>query len=358
MVFDRSGFLFPDPAGHFWWGQDLTWQRRRLEGDRAAHLYSPDFFLGSETPWARAATCVKLSRAELLAMLRPGTATDLRWHAPDPDGFRSDFENLQSEIRAGRLEKAVPVTFESASGFSPDKLPSLLANLLRQSEGLPLHVFGVWDESGGILGATPEVLFDYDGHGAFRAMALAGTRPHQDSGHRLALLEDPKERREHQLVVRGILSSLQSLGFSAAQAQVGGVEELRLPTFSHLRTWVDLALTRPLEFEAMIEALHPTPALGAFPREAGLEWLRAREAQALARGLPSRDRYGAPFGFMLPGGAVRCLVAIRAYLWDARGLRLGSGCGVIAESELEREWAELRSKRESVKRLFAGEASP
>ncbi len=317
-----------------------------------AQLYSPDFFIETEYPWAHAAECVRLTREELLAMLGEPAASTLRWHAPDPDGFRSDFEDLQKQIRGGSIEKAVPVAFESASGFDSGSLPGLLKSVLKQSDGLPLHVFGVWDENGGILGATPEILFDYEPGGTFRAMALAGTRPHQNAGERLALLDDPKERREHGIVVQGILDSLRTLGLSFNQAKIGGIEELKLPTFSHLRAWVEVNYPASLNFEAVIEALHPTPALGAFPREEGLDWLRGREVRAISMGLGSRGRYGAPFGFMLPDGRVRCLVAIRAFLWDQKSLRLGSGCGVIAESEFDREWSELRSKRESVKRLF------
>ena len=51
-------------------------------------------------------------------------------------------------------------------------------------------------------------------------------------------------------------------------------------------------------------------------------------------------------------GTGLCLVAIRNIEWQRQSVRIGAGSGIVAESELEQEFEELRNKREQVKQLF------
>ena len=46
------------------------------------------------------------------------------------------------------------------------------------------------------------------------------------------------------------------------------------------------------------------------------------------------------------------LVAIRNIQWDVDKTLLGSGCGIVSESKIEREWNELTLKRKAVKELL------
>jgi anthranilate/para-aminobenzoate synthase component I len=46
------------------------------------------------------------------------------------------------------------------------------------------------------------------------------------------------------------------------------------------------------------------------------------------------------------------LVAIRNVQWHGDTVRVGSGAGLLPESRLEREFEELRQKRDQVKALF------
>ena len=98
----------------------------------------------------------------------------------------------------------------------------------------------------------------------------------------------------------------------------------------------------------MAQELHPTPALGVSPRKLGFDEIARWDDVTL------RGRYGAPFGVLLPGTeGMRCFVAIRGVQWQDGSVLLGSGCGVVSESVLEREWKELELKRASVKRILA-----
>src|SRR5207253_11268242 len=65
-----------------------------------------------------------------------------------------------------------------------------------------------------------------------------------------------------------------------------------------------------------------------------------------------RRTFGAPFGLERPDHRALALVAIRNVQWHADSVRIGSGAGLLPESRLQREFDELRDKREQVKSLF------
>jgi menaquinone-specific isochorismate synthase len=225
--------------------------------------------------------------------------------------------------------------------------------LLENTHKVPVNVYGLWDEREGILGATPEILFQRLSNDLSRlkTFALAGTRFHQSS---TPLLEDSKELQEHRWVVEGISHSLEKFG----QLTCEKTRELILPQLSHLFTPIEVVLNAhwhdqsPVElFNELVRSLHPTPALGAFPREAGMQWLRSY------RTLQDRMRSGAPFGILGQDGSQLCLVSIRNIQWKNSQIFVGAGCGVIAESQLDRESAELLAKIRSIQRIFGWEAS-
>ena len=69
-------------------------------------------------------------------------------------------------------------------------------------------------------------------------------------------------------------------------------------------------------------------------------------------GSVDRGRFGAPFGVEWPDGRAHCVVAIRNAQWNGPDVMIGAGGGIIEQSVLEREWAELQLKHAAVKRLL------
>jgi isochorismate synthase EntC len=106
-----------------------------------------------------------------------------------------------------------------------------------------------------------------------------------------------------------------------------------------------------MSFAEMVRRLHPTAALGVSPRTpAGERWLREAD-----RGVKRRT-FGAPFGIEREDRSARAVVAIRNVQWNGERVRVGSGAGLLPESQLERELDELRQKRDQVKALFGIES--
>jgi len=192
-----------------------------------------------------------------------------------------------------------------------------------------------------MIGATPEMLFETSGRG-YRTMALAGTRAVDRASE---LLRDPKELREHRLVVEDIVRRVAPFG----NVEIGALGVLELPSIAHLATSIRFEEigAEKMSYPDIVRRLHPTAALGVSPRtEAGERWLREAD-----RGIRRRT-FGAPFGLERPDHRALALVAIRNVQWHADSVRIGSGAGLLPESRLQREFDELRDKREQVKSLF------
>lgn len=337
------------------WG-DLRADSQMAVRPGEASLFAPDFHLQASQPWCRTPYWDLLDRDGFTSLVMSPVAHNVndddqgfQWVEPDEGEFFQRFNGLQQKMKTGRLQKAVPVVFAEASGrVSVARKLKILQNLSRLP--LTLFIYGVWGQENGkafgMLGATPELLFSEMSENCLETVAVAGTRGKSDGANPArALFEDPKERHEHQLVIDDIKSVL---------AQVGDVETdatgvVELPSLFHLKTSMRAKLKGAFGIEEMAKLLHPTPALGVAPRALGFEEIRTWDDVAI------RGRYGAPFGVEvdLDGRKIReCVVAIRNIQWQDTVIRLGSGCGVVPESDPAREWRELKLKRESVKRML------
>jgi menaquinone-specific isochorismate synthase len=87
----------------------------------------------------------------------------------------------------------------------------------------------------------------------------------------------------------------------------------------------------------IVEALHPTPAVAGVPtREACDQILRFEDFD---RGL-----YAAPLGWVGANGDSEFIVGIRSALIADTRARLYAGAGIVAGSDPDREWAEIKLK--------------
>lgn len=272
--------------------------------------------------------------ADLQGSLEKGS-----WQEPAQKDFVEALTQIQARITRGEIQKAVPVVFTRAQQKTGAReRAKMLLKLLSAPDSL--YVYGFWNSEGGLLGATPEVLFDYSS-GLLKTMALAGTCPKSERAERDSLLQDEKEMQEHRLVVEDLTQMLSSWG----EVQAQGPYILELPALYHLKTDLEVHCPSMPDFVELSRKLHPTPALGVAPRSAGYHWMLALPGQQ------GRGRFGAPLGFFSSEEAL-CLVAIRNLQWNKDSAMIGSGCGIVAASELEREWRELYQKRLSVKKIL------
>ena len=87
----------------------------------------------------------------------------------------------------------------------------------------------------------------------------------------------------------------------------------------------------------VIEALHPTPALGGRPRDIALSIINENEPI-------SRGWYGSPIGWLDPQQNGVFAVAIRSAVTVNQETLLYAGAGIVADSIPDKEWRETQLK--------------
>jgi menaquinone-specific isochorismate synthase len=309
-------------------------------------FFIADFFLDDPHPWRHPASWEELSVEELAARFDDdGGVPRIDWEPLSIDDFIPFFNAAMDDMRRGDFKKIVPVIFETGRVARGDYWRFFLSRLA----ALPprLWAYGYSYQNHGLIGATPELLFRSERRG-YATMALAGTRSAERAEE---LLTDAKELREHRFVVEDIVRRLAPFG----NVEIEPLGILRLPSIAHLATAIrfeEYGGADRMSFADMVRRLHPTAALGVWPRtEAGERWLREAD-----RGVKRRT-FGAPFGLEREDHSALAVVAIRNLQIGGDRIRVGSGAGLLPESRLEREFDELRDKREQVKALF-GVSSP
>lgn len=265
------------------------------------------------------------------------------WEEAQLASFTESFDKIKKLIGDGKISKAVPIVFErTLSLMCANYLAPMLRNIIKAPD--VLNIYGFWSKGCGVLGASPELLYQCRDTNV-QTMALAGTAPKIDQQNNRInpedLLKDPKERYEHQLVVEDIVGVLTGLGsISVTETKI-----LELPQLYHLLSRISLNLDNVVNKKELVKKLHPTAALAVSPRAYGFEWMKALPEQE------GRGGFGGPFLIETPQEDV-AIVAIRSIQWDEKGMRIGSGCGIVKDSILEKEWHELKHKRLSIKKLL------
>jgi menaquinone-specific isochorismate synthase len=327
----------------------LGWgERQWVPGpdDSRPSFYFPDFFLKDSAPWFIQEHTTELKLSELInfcSQIATPPRKNHPWNTPHEQLFCEVFQDLQVDIAAGSLAKGVPFIIESVPmSMDHGQLIRSLKAILNYALHHPARLYGFWDKQEGMLGATPEILFRHEKNKQLETVACAGTKNIHEDQH--LFLSDSKELFEHELVVKGITESLSPYG----KVAVGDLQLLKLPKLMHLVTPLTVNLDDDVPFQEIVQALHPTPALGAFPKKEGVDWLEKLQNRI------DRVRYGAPVGFLMPEKKVsHCYVAIRNVQWNDEGMQIAAGCGVVADSRFEKEWAEIQLKLKAIKEMLA-----
>ena len=329
------------------WGERV-WSRAPSALPTLPSFYFPDFFLCAEKPWFTHQYACELTLQEVISLMKKYAPciqpSCIAWRQPDEGHFQRTFEDLQQRFLRKELDKAVPYLFEtSEQQMGLNQLTASLLSLLNYEVHNPAHLYGFWGGKEGVLGATPEILFKFIDHKKLETVACAGTMGEQRDAS--AFIQDPKEQHEHQLVIDGIRQALASFG----KVDVKSSYLLKLSRLVHIATPILIELDhRSFTYAEIVDALHPTPAVGTFPKAQGAKWLEEYQSEV------PRGRFGAPCGALFPDPAKSsCFVSIRNVHWSEKGLKIGAGCGLVAESAYALEWAEIKLKLRAIKEMLA-----
>jgi isochorismate synthase len=189
------------------------------------------------------------------------------------------------------------------------------------------------------VGASPELLVRRSADRAF-AQPMAGSVARgatdaEDERLALQLEESAKDATEHRLVSDFVVAALRPFARSVSARPP---EVVRFTNIQHLATSVTAELMAPpADVLQLAAALHPTPAVGGWPREA---------ADVLIDELEGMERgwYAGAVGWIDANGDGELAVALRCGLLWEDGARLYAGVGVMPDSDPVRELDETELK--------------
>ena len=340
----KEGFLLQMAPDQYLLGAGPFLSSSRPVQDKWSLFYPPFFFSEPKTDssfWHIPSVTALLSKEELFSFLKDQKMKrdilNKKWKKPPFSDFQYVFLNAQKQIAQNKIQKVVPVFFETADySLTKKDVPALVHRLVIRAEKKGT-VYAFWSGQKAVMGCTPEYLFRKEGL-YVQTMALAGTA--RDSQH--DLLKDPKEKWEHHLVVEEIKTILASLG----QYRFSDTYMYSVGDICHLRTDFKLQLKKDIPVKKLCHLMHPTPALGGFPGREALDLLMEFQKKHDAR-----YGFGAPFGVSINHKAF-CVVAIRNIQFINGKMYIGSGCGLVKESQMEREWEEINKKSQFIKDIL------
>ena len=291
---------------------------------------------------------------EVEGLSLPGEASGLtdslptpvsRADSPDLEGWRKNVGAALEAFEAGEMDKVV-LARRVEFGFEEDVDAVVLMESLRAATPNCFHFLVQPEEGVAFVGASPERLFRREGREIF-SEAVAGTRPRGDSAVgdaelRDELLGSAKDQAEHSYVR---ISIKESLGELCEDLEVEDeASEMKLARGRHLVSRIRGTLRKGVADGEVLAALHPTPAVGGYPKEEALDKIRALEPF-------DRGWYAGPIGWLGSGGA-EFAVGIRSGLVRGRTLALYSGAGIVVGSTPEGEWAEIEQKISDFTKVF------
>jgi isochorismate synthase len=249
--------------------------------------------------------------------------------------WRTIVQTVVDTIKGGAFDKAVlarSVHVRNTEG-QDFAIPTILERLLQSHPAA--YVFAIQRGQRYFVGATPERLVCSE-DGQIQTMALAGSAPRgatEEEDQRLGeeLLKSIKNQGEHHYVVETIQNALKRLCSRVWVADAPHL--LKLSNIQHLETPLMGDLRPGHSILEAIEDLHPTPAVGGYPRQPALTAIRKYEQL-------DRGWYASPIGWIGASGNGEFAVALRSGLVEGAEATLFAGCGIVANSDPESEYQE------------------
>lgn len=245
--------------------------------------------------------------------------------------YEEMFNTFYQADSLGRFQKIVlskQKKIEKAKEFSPvksfEKALSVYPNAFVFLAHTP--VTGTW------LGSTPELFLSREDE-TFRTVALAGTR--NVEGLPGAEIEwNEKNRKEQQIVADYFSDILQSRNI---EFEKGETYTYRVGNLAHLKTDFKFKKKDEITVGQLMDAIHPSPAVCGFPKDAAFEFIKMNETQ-------SRSYYSGIVGNLNLNNRIDLYVNLRCMHILDEYLVLYAGGGILKTSNVGEEWNETEDK--------------
>ncbi len=262
-----------------------------------------------------------------------------------PDKTSEEYKNwiqtvdvAKSEIQQGKFEKVVlarkidiPLNHSIKDTHILNKLrlqyPDCYSFLIRQNG------------EASFLGCTPERLAsfnsDYVLTEGLAGSTSRGKTASEDAVLEYDLLHSTKDLEEHEIVLEAIEENLDYYSEEVNHPDQPIIK--KLSNVQHLYTPITAKIKDGVSRTEVLKTLHPTPAVGGFPRDEAVSFIKEHEDF-------ERGWYAAPFGWINAHGNGEFIVAIRSGLIMENSVRFFAGCGIVKNSDPDKEWDETNLK--------------
>ena len=258
------------------------------------------------------------------------------------EGYVNKVELIKEEIKSG---EAFQVVLSQRFTMSSDSDPFDLYRVLREQNPSPYMYLFRFANGLSVVGSSPEALVKVTGNEVM-IHPIAGTRarnkdPKIDDALAKELLEDPKERAEHLMLVD---LGRNDLGRVCSAGSVEVTEFMQIEKYSHVMHIVSTVVGKLAKQFAPIEALFavfPAGTLSGAPKPRAMEIIE--ENEPTRRGI-----YGGTIGYLDFTGNIDTCIAIRTAVIKDGVAYVQAGAGIVADSDPISENQECINKAAAV----------
>jgi anthranilate synthase component 1 len=301
---------------------------------------------GIDAAYARAESTIE----EMRERLRGPVPTPERAGIVEPPEFTSNMEREAFEAAVARIIEYVHagdafqvVPSQRFSAEAPVDAFSVYRGLRAVNPSPYMYFLEFGDFQ--IAGASPEPLVTVEGD-RVTARPIAGTSPRgksEDEDRRFAerLINDPKERAEHMMLVD---LARNDLGRVSEYGSVKVDELMVVETYSHVLHIVSQVSGRLREGVAAMDVLRaalPAGTLSGAPKVRAMQIIDELEPV-------KRCSYGGAIGYLSWNGDLDTAIHIRTVVVKDGRLHVQAGGGTVADAKPANEWNESVNKAKAV----------
>ena len=248
-------------------------------------------------------------------------------------------EQTKEHIYAGDIIQAVI----SRRLYSETNIDSLdIYEILRQLNPSP-YMYTICYDDIKIIGSSPEALVSKN-KDILTTVPIAGTirrgkTPEEDTQLEKELLNDPKEKCEHIMLVDLARNDLAKVSYPGT---VDTYELMSIQKYQKVQHIVSKVRSRtPLDGYQVLKSMTPAGTLSGAPKLRAMQIIQELETE-------SRGPYGGSIGYFSFNGDMAFAIAIRTLFGKEKKYFAQAGGGIVADSQPHEEFLETYNKLYSV----------
>ena len=311
-----------------------------FDENQPSKLIIPQIVIGQKNGKSWITWIGETSQPEISQLKNSAVSGGIKWQTGSisEEKWRNQVAVAIQSINDGDLEKVVLARDLTATSTTAIDARQLLKRLEIEYPSTGLFLVD------GLVGATPELLVRLS-KSLVTSRVLAGTiRKTGDEDRDLtlaaSLAKSSKDLEEHEYAVRSVADALAP--FCSSTNVPDSPFVLHLSNVMHLATDVTGVLNdsaKPTDIFTLISELHPSAAVCGTPTKKASELITELEQM-------NRGRYAGPVGWIDIHGDGEIAIALRCgqISQDKLKIQIYAGCGVVAGSDPEKEFAESQAK--------------